>query len=69
MQGMRLIDIAIVVFSTLTVVCIILAVIRFAWLKRKERTTSDDEERALRRWQDHRPEKEPRIDSTDEFLP
>ena len=66
---MRLIDIAIVVFGTLTVVCVILAVIRLVWLKRRERTSSNDEERALKRWQDHRPEKEPNMGPGDEFLP
>lgn len=54
MQGMRLIDIGIVVFSTLAVVCVILAAIRYVWLRHKGRTSVSDEERALRRWQNHR---------------
>lgn len=52
---LRLIDIGIVVFSTLAVVCIVFATIRLVWVKHKKRTSISDEERALRRWQNHRP--------------
>ena len=62
----RGIDIGIVVFSTLAVVCLILAVIRLAWVKHKDRSANRDEERALRRWQNHR-RVEPTVDTTDEI--
>jgi hypothetical protein len=74
MDAMRLIDIGIVVFSTLAVVCVILAAIRYTWLRHKGRTSVSDEERALRRWQNHRPagwqdRESDKIASSDDFLP